>query len=82
MAVKLKRDEHGLWWQAVERWEPVEEPTRSEINKCRMFRHGQRHRKEGRGHEYPDGSYLDGWHAPDQKVPPYVTEAQCVAYRL
>lgn len=85
MAVKLKQDENGRWWQAVEVWEPVANVTEMDRFFCESFRAGQKDRTRGTRNvplEYNYGAYIKGWHAPDQKMPPYVTEAQSVAFNL
>lgn len=73
---------NGKWYYQTETWEPLEEPDSLTKQRCALFREGQADRKAGKGMLRNFGSYLDGYHSPDEKVPPIVNRHQAEAFNL
>lgn len=61
---------------------PIDRTGGGEMRQLEQYRFGQADRKRGLPCRYNNGKYLDGWYNPDQKVPPFLTEAQVEAFNL
>lgn len=61
---------------------PLEIPDRAICLRVRQFRLGQKDRQLGEPCKSANGCYLDGWYSPDQTVPPYITQAESIAFNL
>lgn len=72
----------GKPYAPVTRMERVEEPTNHNKRRCQHFRNGQADRKADKPCVSTNGAYLEGYYAPGQKFPPYVTASQATAFKL
>lgn len=61
---------------------PLEIPAPGICQKVRQFRLGQNDRKLDEPCKSANGAYLDGWYAPDQVIPPYITANEKWAFNL
>lgn len=72
----------GKWYYRTENWELLDEPDEYTKQRCRLYRQGQEDRKASKGCLSANGCYLDGYHEPNETIPPYVNRHEAEAFKL